>query len=83
MGVRLRRNLGPVSHLEPGEYTTETRDEQPAICCPGCGGISDLDIDTHEAFVDGVVAPIWACPFVSCPLIEFISLEAWREEVVA
>lgn len=83
MGLTIRRNLGPVSHLEPEEYTVETVYGDPALRCPSCGGISDLDLDTYEVFRDGTVAPRWVCPFASCPLVEFISLEAWLEPVVS
>lgn len=79
MGVVLQRNLGPVSHLAPRQYTTETRDETPAICCPACGGISDLDL---EVFGDGTVELRWPCPETGCSFVDFLFLEAWREPVV-
>jgi hypothetical protein len=79
MGLTIRRNLGPVSHLEPSEYTLETASGRPALACPSCGGISDLELDVFD---DGTVAGRWACPFESCPLVDYLHLEAWREEVV-
>lgn len=79
MGARLQRNLGPVSHLEPGEYTVETRDELPAVSCPACGGISEIEFGVH---VGGVVSQIWSCHYASCPFVDYLTLESWGLEVV-
>lgn len=81
MGLRLQRQLGPVQHLTPGQWTIETASGRPAIRCPACGGISDLD-EAHRVLTGGVVSPIWSCPFASCAFQEFLSLEAYGEAVL-
>lgn len=79
MGQRLQRNLGPVTHLTPSQYTVETASGDPAICCPKCGGISDLEF---SVLVGGVVSQIWSCPYVSCPFVDYLTLESYGEEVL-
>lgn len=79
MGLRLARNLGPVSHLTPGQWTAETASGLPAICCPKCSGVSDLE---HRVLTGGVVSMVWACSGEGCSYVDFISLEAWGELVV-
>lgn len=78
MGLRLARNLGPVAHLTAGQYTVETVSGEPAICCPACGGVSDLEFGVH---VGGVVSQIWSCPYASCPFQDYLTLESWMEPV--
>lgn len=80
MAIRLARNLGPVTALAPREYTVETASGLPAVCCPSCGGISDIE---HEVYRDGRVARIWSCPYQSCPLVTYLDLECWGEEVLS
>lgn len=83
MGLTIQRNLGPVAHLSPRQYTVETASGLPAICCPNCGGISEIDVGkTHRVLTGGLVSPVWACPYETCPLIEFLYLEAYGEPVV-
>lgn len=79
MSTRLNRNLGPVSRLSPGEYTTETVSGDPALSCPSCGGVSDIEFEVHDT---GRVSQIFSCPYASCPFVDYIDLEAWDEEVV-
>jgi hypothetical protein len=79
VGRALRRNLGAVSCLEPGEYTVETATGGPALCCPSSGGVSDLDFEVHRG---GRVSQIWSCPFASCSFVDYLDLEAWGEEVL-
>lgn len=76
MGLRLQRLLAPVTALTPGQYTTETVHGGPAVCCPGCGEISDLP-ETHRILTGGVVSPIWSCPSQRCPFVEFLTLDSW------
>lgn len=79
MAHRLKRNLGPVGHLAPGEYTVETASGKPAACCPRCGGVSEIEFDVHR---DGRVTQIFSCPYACCPFQDYLDLEAWGEEVV-
>lgn len=81
MGLRLNRHLGDVRSLDAGQWTDRTASGKPAIACPGCGSISEID-DTHTISPDGLVTPIWSCASQACPLMEWIALEAWAEEVV-
>ncbi len=81
MGVRLQRHLGRVEQLLPGQYTVETASGRPAICCVGCGTISDLP-ETHRVTGGGIVVPVWSCPSRACPFMDFLSFEAWGEDVV-
>lgn len=78
MAQTLQRNLGPVSHLTAKQYTVETATGDPVVCCPKCGGLSDLELGVH---VGGVVAEEWKCPCVGCPFKAFLHLESWGEEV--
>lgn len=65
--------------MTPGQYTVETVTGGAAICCPKCGGISDLQLDV---LIGGVVSSVWACPFVLCGLREFLVLESHGEQVL-
>lgn len=78
MGLRLQRCLGPVGCLTPGQYTIETASGEPAVCCPGCSFVSDLDTGVH---VGGVVAQIWSCPYAACSFCDYLTLESWGEDV--
>ena len=75
----LQRNLGPVQALTHGQWTDQTVSGDPAVCCPGCGQISDLDQSVDER--SGRVQYVWACPSQSCGFVEFLVLEAFAEEV--
>jgi len=79
VGQTLRRNLGPVSHLELGEYTVETRDDEPVVRCPKCGGVSDLELEVYR---DGTVEGFWSCLYASCSFQSYLLLEGWGEEVL-
>lgn len=76
MAQTLQRSLGPVGHLSAGQYTVETVTGTPALCCPSCAGISDLEFEVYRG---GVVSQIWSCPFASCPFVEYLVLEAHGE----
>lgn len=78
MGVRLQRHLGPVGSLEPAQWTFETASGSPAICCPGCGGVSDVD-DLKAIDSGGRITPAWSCPTVTCPFFDYVTLEGWAE----
>lgn len=80
MGFRFSRHLGPVTSLLPGQWTHATASGEPALCCPRCECISD--IDPKYVQVGGSVDREWQCPAVSCSYLAFITLEAWGEEVV-
>jgi hypothetical protein len=83
VGLTIQRNLGPVSHLSPRQYTVETASGKPAICCPGCGEVSEIDVGgAHRVLTGGMLSPIWSCPYATCPLIEFIYLDDFDEPVV-
>ena len=82
MGLRVNRNLGKVECLQPGEYTTETASGNAAVCCPVCGGISDIDPATHRTELDGRVVPAWKCPTETCVLFDYLTLEARFEGVL-
>jgi hypothetical protein len=79
MAETLRRNLGPISHLDPGEYTLSTASGDPAVRCPKCGGISDLEI---KVLAGGGVADFWSCPFASCSFQSYLVLESHDEPVL-
>lgn len=80
MGRTLQRLLGPVRALDRGQYTTETVSGRPAICCPECGDISELD-DIHRILPGGLVTPLWPC--VECAFADWIVLEASDEPVLS
>lgn len=79
MGQTLQRCLGPISHLDPGQYTLATASGDPAIRCPSCGGISDLEI---KVLAGGVVEEIWSCPFAACSFQSYLVLESHDEPVL-
>lgn len=78
--MRLARHLSAATSMKPGQWTDETASGRPAICCTGCGGIFELE-ETHTVRGAGIVTPIVSCPYV-CPLMEFITLDDWQEEVL-
>lgn len=75
----LRRNLGPIGHLEPSEYTKETATGIPAVSCPACGNVSDLECEVSSV---GVVAKEWHCPWPMCGFRSWLTLESFAEEVL-
>lgn len=79
MSVRLQRHLSSLYSLQPGQWTDETPTGKPAVCCPSCGQVSDLDAYTVRG--GGILTPIWSCPYV-CPAIEFLTLADWDEAVL-
>jgi hypothetical protein len=76
----LLRHLSTVQTMSPGEWTNETATGKPAIACPECGGISELELP-HVVRGGGIVTPIWSCPYI-CPAMEFITLVDWDEAVL-
>lgn len=81
VGKTLQRLLGPVRALDRGQYTTETATGRPAVCCPSCGDITELD-ETHRVLPGGLVSPIWMCSLPSCGFADFLVLEAADEDVL-
>lgn len=81
MGVRLRRLLAPATKLSPGEWSAETASGYPAMSCPCCGAIAELD--EHVVSVGGDVRPIFSCPSPACPFMDFVELSAWNDEAAA
>jgi hypothetical protein len=79
VGLTIQRNLGPVGHLSPRQYTRETASGDPAICCPRCSRVFELEFGVH---VGGVVSQIVSCPFADCPFVDYLTLESWNEPVV-
>lgn len=80
MAIVLQRHLGPVAHLDQGQWTSETASGKPAVSCSLCGNISELD--EHTVDRQGNVTPRWCCPNSSCPVMEFLRLESFGEEVL-
>jgi hypothetical protein len=79
MAHTLQRCLGPVRCLEAGQYTVETMDGAPVVCCPTCGEIHPL---LNAVLPGGLVRYEWRCPTGGCPFKAFITLEAFDEPVV-
>lgn len=78
MSILYRRNLGPVQHLEPQEYTTETASGQAVLRCSECGGYQEVRAETHRVEDSGLIVPALRCETVSCPRYLYIRLESWR-----
>lgn len=78
MSVVYRRNLGPVEHLEPGEWTDRTVSGRAVLCCAECGGYQEVP-DTHRVEDGGLIVPALRCETVSCSRYLYIRLEAWGE----
>ncbi len=76
MGVTIPRFLGPVCDLEQGEYTKDTASGEPAVSCPSCGTIQEIDPQRHSTWGDGRVTPIWSCE--RCSFMDWINLESVR-----
>ena len=74
----LKRLLGPAKCLCPGEWSAETASGYPAVACPDCGAIDELD--EHRVAAGGEVSPVWKCQ--TCNGLTFLRLEAWGEEVL-
>jgi hypothetical protein len=81
MTERIHRNLGRVECLELGEWTSETASGRPAIRCPECGTIVDLE-DRYRIDVAGHVSPTWRCGTMTCALVAWITLVDYAEEVL-
>ena len=78
MGRTLQRNLGPVTALTAAQWTDQTAGGDPAVCCPSCGRVADLDLRV----IHGNVIGRWRCPYEDCTFQDWLSLEAWAEEVL-
>ncbi len=78
MGQTLRKRIGDVAGLEPGEYVTgsEYLVGVAVLCCPKCGGLDTLNLDVTIA-ADGKVLSEWLCPTVTCGAAEWLTLESW------
>jgi hypothetical protein len=79
VGLTLQRNLGPVTSLTARQWTAETLTGEPAICCPNCARVSDLEFPVYHG---GVVSQIWSCPYADCSFVDYLTLEAWGEDVL-
>lgn len=81
MGVTLQRHLGPARTLDRKQWTElGTASGQPALACPECGQIDEFresDVDRKS----GRFRYIWMCPSDGCAFRDFLTLEAWGEEV--
>jgi hypothetical protein len=75
MAIRFARLLGPVTALEPGEYTLETASGRPAVRCPGCGSIDEVT-GTISA---GRVLEAYRCETPTCSFHEWIELQGYGE----
>jgi hypothetical protein len=84
MGVRLQRHLGPVESISAAQFHTHLDKHTPgrmcdvAICCPACGGVSEVP-ETHAIDTDGRVTPAWKCPTPTCPFFDYLTLDTWGE----
>lgn len=77
----LQRNLGPVQALTHGQWTDRTVSGEPALCCPECGEISDLEAQQVPVKPSNRVRYLWQCPSERCGFADFLELEAFCEEV--
>jgi hypothetical protein len=82
VGQRLSRFLGPAGSLDPGQWSDFTASGGPAVCCPGCGAIVELQADKHVVSREGKVTPAWRCAEETCGVVEWIELEAYGETVL-
>ena len=82
VGARLVRHLGVATRLSKGEWSDRTASGRPAVCCPDCGEIAEIEYP-NEVSNDGRVRFRWACPSERCGFIDFLYLEAYREEVLS
>lgn len=78
MALVLKRLLGPAIRLSAGEWSSETASGKPAIACPSCGEIAEVD----RVLDGGLVSGVWSCPSEHCAVMEFLQLEAWGEAYV-
>lgn len=81
MGVRYNRCLGRVGSLDPGEWTDRTDDGAPAIRCKSCGAIFGLP-ESHRVIDDGRIVPALRCPTETCSAYGYVTLGAYREDVL-
>ena len=70
MSTRLYLRLDG-GELQAGEFRNEGGSYH--VCCSSCGHTAPLP-DTHVVQRGGVVVPIWSCPDVGCPAVEFLIL---------
>ncbi len=77
MGISLSRCLGPVEHLSSGEFTIETASSKPAVSCPICGTVTEID-PMYTIHPGGKVTPIWSCH--RCPFLDWITLDSIGEK---
>jgi hypothetical protein len=70
--MRFERHEGPTVSLLPKQWTDRTASGKPALMCPCCGGVFELE-ETHTVRGAGIVTPIVACPY-ACPFIEYVTL---------
>lgn len=81
MSIVYRRNLGPVGHLSPQEWTDRTASGDPVLCCAECGGLQEIP-RTHRVEDGGLIVPALRCETVTCPRYLYVRLEAWGEDVI-
>ena len=77
MGLRLMRVMSPATHLNRAQWTMETASGNPALSCPACGQVDEIEPGRIKS---GVVVGIWMCQSQSCPYVEWLTLDAWNDE---
>lgn len=80
MGACFPRHLGSATTLDPQQWTDATASGKPAVCCPACGQVAEIDGPSHVVSRQGKVTPRWKCD--ACSYQEWIELEAFGEEVL-
>lgn len=75
------RHLSGVTSMPTQSWTDETASGALALRCPGCGGVDELEPSVHRVSPEGVVRPIWSCPY-ACPLIEYVELANYGDDFV-
>lgn len=87
MATVVRRSLGTVADLAPGEYTvqaaTPLRARDVWYRCHQCGATIDLEDEQrhHRIGKDGTVSPRFACFTETCSAIDWLVLESFGLEL--
>ena len=76
MAIRLQRHLGPVASIEPGQWTAETASGRPAVCCPACSAVDEVE---GEIAVDGTVQRAYRCQSGECSFHEWVLLDSFGD----
>lgn len=74
--MRFERHPGSTLSLLPKQWTNRTASGRPALMCPCCSGVFELEA-THTVRGGGIVTPILVCPY-ACPLMEYATLLDWE-----